>query len=117
MSDPVRLAKRVAAIARCPRIEAEQSIKGGWVSSTASWSKTRRIRSRAERSSSIPTRDWKPSNRRPCCCKPAGYDAISGRNSAAALVRADTRWADDPSGARIRRPGSRHPKDRPSPSR
>jgi len=32
MSDPVRLAKRVAGIARCPRIEAEQCIKGGRVS-------------------------------------------------------------------------------------
>ena len=33
--------------------------------------------------------------------KPAGYDAITGRNPAAALVRADTRWADDPSGVRM----------------
>jgi 23S rRNA pseudouridine2604 synthase len=32
MPDHVRLAKRVADLARCSRIEAEQYIKGGWVS-------------------------------------------------------------------------------------
>ena len=32
MSDPVRLAKHVSELARCSRIEAEQYIKGGWVS-------------------------------------------------------------------------------------
>lgn len=31
MSEPVRLAKRVADIARCSRSEAEQFIEGGWV--------------------------------------------------------------------------------------
>ena len=32
MSEPVRLAKRVADLARCSRAEAEQYIEGGWVS-------------------------------------------------------------------------------------
>src|SRR3546814_16569096 len=32
MSDPVRLSKRVADLAGCSRTEAEQYIKGGWVS-------------------------------------------------------------------------------------
>lgn len=32
MSEPVRLAKRVAELARCSRAEAEQYIEGGWVS-------------------------------------------------------------------------------------
>ena len=31
MSDSVRLAKRVAELARCSRSEAEQYIEGGWV--------------------------------------------------------------------------------------
>ena len=31
MSEPVRLAKRVAELARCSRIAAEQYIKCGWV--------------------------------------------------------------------------------------
>ena len=31
MSEPIRLAKRVAEIARCSRAEAEQYIEGGWV--------------------------------------------------------------------------------------
>lgn len=31
MTEPVRLAKRVAALARCSRREAEQYIEGGWV--------------------------------------------------------------------------------------
>ncbi len=33
--------------------------------------------------------------------KPAGHDAISGRMPAAALVRPETRWAEDPSGVRM----------------
>src|SRR5690606_31362528 len=32
--------------------------------------------------------------------KPSGYDAISGRRMAAALVTPDSHWADDPSGLR-----------------
>lgn len=31
MSEPVRLAKRVAELARCSRVEAEQYVEGGWV--------------------------------------------------------------------------------------
>ena len=31
MSEPVRLAKRVVALTRCSRREAEQYIEGGWV--------------------------------------------------------------------------------------
>jgi 23S rRNA pseudouridine2604 synthase len=31
VTDPVRLAKCVADLARCSRLEAEQYIKGGWV--------------------------------------------------------------------------------------
>lgn len=31
MSEPIRLAKRVAELARCSRVEAEQYIEGGWV--------------------------------------------------------------------------------------
>ena len=33
--------------------------------------------------------------------KPVGYDTISGRKPAAALVQPDTRWAEDPSGVRL----------------
>ena len=33
--------------------------------------------------------------------KPVGYDTISGRKAAAALVQPDTRWAEDPSGVRM----------------
>lgn len=31
MTDPIRLAKRVAALAQCSRREAEMYIEGGWV--------------------------------------------------------------------------------------
>ena len=31
MSEPVRLAKRVAELVRCSRVEAEQYVEGGWV--------------------------------------------------------------------------------------
>jgi 23S rRNA pseudouridine2604 synthase len=102
MSDPVRLANRVAELARCSRLEAERYIKGGWVS----------VDGRVVEDPAHPVSDEAVSIDpaaqleaiEPATVllhKPAGYDTISGPRAAAALVQPDTRWADDPSGVRL----------------
>lgn len=102
MSDPVRLAKRVADLARCSRIEAEQYIKGGWVSVDG------RVVEDPAHPVSTGTVALDPAAQleavEPATVllhKPVGYDAISGRKVAAGLVQPETRWTDDPSGVRL----------------
>ena len=106
MSDPVhhpvRLAKRVADLARCSRIEAEQYIKGGWVTVDG------RVVEDPAHPVSTETVELDPAAHleaiEPATVvlhKPVGYDTISGRKAAAALVQPETRWADDPSGVRL----------------
>ena len=102
MSDPVRLAKRVAELARCPRIEAEQYIKGGWVSVDG------RVVEDPARPVSTESVSIDPAARletvEPATVllhKPAGYDTISGGKAAASLVQPETRWAEDRSGVRL----------------
>ncbi len=102
MPDPVRLAKRVADIAHCPRIHAEQYIKGGWVSVDG------QVVEDPARLVSTEAVVLDPAARleavEPATIllhKPVGYDTISGRNAAAGLVHPDTRWAEDPSGMRL----------------
>ncbi|MDN5781082.1 MAG: rRNA pseudouridine synthase [Luteimonas sp.] len=102
MSDPVRLAKRVADLARCSRTEAEQYIKGGWVS----------VDGRVVEDPAHPVSNevvaLDPAAQldaiEPATIllhKPVGFDAISGRKAAAGLVQPGTRWPDDPSGVRL----------------
>jgi 23S rRNA pseudouridine2604 synthase len=102
MSDPVRLAKRVADLARCSRTEAEQYIKGGWV----------QVDGRVVEDPAHPVSNeavaLDPAAQlevvEPATVllhKPVGFDAISGRRAAAGLVQPGTRWADDPSGVRL----------------
>ena len=102
MSDPVRLAKRVTDLARCSRLEAEQYIKGGWVSVDG------RVVEDPAHPVSGETVELDPDAQldaiEPATVllhKPVGYDTISGRKPASALVQHDTRWADDPSGVRM----------------
>lgn len=102
MPDPVRLAKRVADLARCSRTEAEQYIKGGWVSVDG------RVVEDPAHPVSTETVALDPAAHleavEPATVllhKPVGYDAISGRKAAAGLVQPGTRWADDPSGVRL----------------
>ncbi|MGV8932244.1 MAG: rRNA pseudouridine synthase [Luteimonas sp.] len=102
MSDPVRLAKRVADLAQCSRTDAEQYVEGGWVSvdgqvveepqhmvSTESVTIDADARLEATEPATV------------LLHKPPGFDAISGRKPAAALVTPDNRWADDASGMRV----------------
>ena len=102
MPDPLRLAKRVADLARCSRIEAEQYIKGGWVSVDG-----RVVEDPAHPVTGevvIVDRAARLERVEPATIllhKPVGYDAITGRKAAAGLVQPATRWAEDPSGVRL----------------
>ena len=93
MSDPVhtpvRLAKQVSELARCSRIEAEQYIKGGWVSVDG------RVVEDPAHPISTETVALDPAalleTVEPATIllhKPVGYDTISGRKAAAGLVKA-----------------------------
>lgn len=102
MSDPVRLAKHVSDLAQCSRIEAEQYVKGGWVSVDG------RVVEDPAHPVSTETVTLDPAAQletvEPATIllhKPVGYDTISGRKVAAALVQPETRWAEDPSGVRL----------------
>jgi 23S rRNA pseudouridine2604 synthase len=102
MSEPVRLAKRVAELVRCSRIEAEQYIEGGWVSVDGQVVEAPQHLVTSEVVEIDP--DARLEATEPATVllhKPAGFDAISGRKPAAALVTPATRWADDPSGLRL----------------
>ena len=102
MSDPVRLAKQVSDLARCSRLEAEQYIKGGWVTVDG------RVVEDPAHPVSTETVTIDPSAQleavEPATIllhKPVGYDTISGRKAAAGLVQPETRWDEDPSGVRL----------------
>ena len=102
MSDAVRLAKRVADLMRCSRTEAEQYVEGGWVSVDG------QVVEEPQRMVTAETIEIDPEARleatEPATVllhKPAGFDAIEGRNPAASLVTPATRWADDASGLRV----------------
>lgn len=101
MPEPVRLAKRVADLARCSRAEAEQYIAGGWVSVDGRIVEAPQHMVSDERVEIDP--DARPEPPEPATIllhKPPGFDTISGHKPAAALVTPATRWADDPSGVR-----------------
>jgi 23S rRNA pseudouridine2604 synthase len=102
MTDPVRLAQRVAELLRCPRAEAEQYVRNGWVS----------VDGRVVETPQHPVTDEHvvidPDARleavEPATVllhKPAGFDTIEGPRPARTLVTPETRWADDPSGVRL----------------
>lgn len=102
MSDPIRLAKRVAELARCSRIEAEQYVEGGWVTVNGQVVEEpqRMVSDEAiEIDGNARLQATEPATI--LLHKPAGFDAISGSNPAAALVSPESRWADDPSGMRL----------------
>lgn len=102
MSEPVRLAKRVADLAHCSRIAAEQYIKGGWVRVDGRVAEIPHLLVTDEAVSIDP--DALLEAVEPATLllhKPAGFDTISGSNPAAALVAPETHWAEDPSGVRL----------------
>lgn len=102
MPDPVRLSRRVAELAACSRVEAEQYVKGGWVSVDGCVVEDPAYPVRTEAVVLDPAALAQAAEPATVLLhKPVGYDAISGRRAAAALVQPDTRWEDDPSGMRL----------------
>ena len=102
MSDAVRLAKRVADLVRCSRTEAEQYVEGGWVSVDGQVVEEPQYMVTAETIEIDPQARLEATEPATLLLhKPAGFDAIEGRNPAAALVTPATRWADDASGLRV----------------
>ncbi|MBS7456847.1 rRNA pseudouridine synthase [Coralloluteibacterium stylophorae] len=102
MSDPVRLAKRVAGLAQCSRAEAEQYIKNGWVTVAGTVVEDPAHRVTDEEVAVDPaatTQAIEPAT--VLLHKPVGVDAIVGANPATALVDPGTRWSEDPSGVRL----------------
>jgi len=106
MTEPVRLAKRVVALAQCSRREAEQYIEGGWVRVDGTVVEQPQFMVDTQTVELDPAARLAPTEAVTLVLhKPAGYDAGAGANPASALLTPDTRWPDDGSGVR---PLSRH---------
>ncbi len=102
MSDPVRLARRVIELTGCSRADAEQYIKGGWVSVDGAVVEDPAFRVITEAIEVDPAAQLAAAEPATILLhKPAGYDTISGPQPAAPLVQPDTRWPEDPSGVRM----------------
>ena len=102
MSDPVRLAKRVAELAGCSRADAERYVEGGWVSVNGVVVELPQHKVTDERVVIDPLARLEPEVPATILLhKPAGFDAISGEQPAADLVTPTTHWADDGSGIRV----------------
>ncbi|MCD9006932.1 rRNA pseudouridine synthase [Luteimonas sp. XNQY3] len=102
MPAPVRLAKRVAELARCSRSEAEQYIEGGWVSVDG------RVVDMPQHMVTTEAVELDAAARlavaEPATIlfhKPAGLDAFATSDAALAYVDANTRWSEDPTEVRL----------------
>ena len=101
MTETVRLAKRVVALAQCSRREAEQYIEGGWVRVDGQVVEEPQFMVDTHTVELDPNAQLIATEAATLVLhKPVGYDAGSGPNPASALVMPDTRWADDASGVR-----------------
>lgn len=102
MTEPVRLAHRVAELMRCSRADAEQLIRNGWVSVDGEVVEAPQHRVTDARVVIDPAARIEPVEPATVLLhKPSGVDAIEGPNPASALVTPATRWVDDPSGVRL----------------
>ncbi|GGK03525.1 rRNA pseudouridine synthase [Luteimonas terricola] len=102
MSDPVRLARRVIELTQCSRTDAEQYIKGGWVSVDGQVVEDPAHKVGTETVVVDPAARLTVAEPATILLhKPAGHDTISGPNPAAALVQSDSRWSEDASGVRL----------------
>jgi 23S rRNA pseudouridine2604 synthase len=103
MTDPIRLAKRVAELRGCSRREAEQLITGGWVKVDGIVVEEPQFRVTDQRIEIDPQAD--PSQAEPVTLllhKPSGYhtsDAPADK-AASRLLGAATLWGEDASGIR-----------------
>lgn len=101
MTEPVRLAKRVVALAGCSRREAEQFVEGGWVRVDGVVMEEPQFMVDTQTVAIDPAARLAPLEAVTLVLhKPAGFDAGPGSKPASALVTPDTRAADDGSGVR-----------------
>ena len=101
MTESLRLAKRVVALAQCSRREAEQYIEGGWVRVDGIVVEEPQFMVDTQTVEIDPAARLAPLEAVTLVLhKPAGYDAGDGPNPARALVTPATRWAGDASGVR-----------------
>lgn len=102
MTEPVRLAQRVAMLLQCSRAEAEQYVRNGWVSVEGRVVEQPQHRVADERVEVDPAARLEAIEPATILLhKPVGVDAIEGPDPAVARVTPGTRWVDDPSGVRV----------------
>jgi 23S rRNA pseudouridine2604 synthase len=101
MTEPVRLAKRVAELRGCSRREAEQLITGGWVRVDGIVVEEPQFRVGGQGIEIDPKAD--PGQAEPVTLllhKPPRYDTLDGDQPALQLLKVDTLWGEDDSGIR-----------------
>jgi 23S rRNA pseudouridine2604 synthase len=101
MSDPVRLAKRLAEQLACSRQDAEQYILGGWVLVDGEVVEEPQFKvadQRVELAAGAELAMPQPATI--LLHKPALFDSTDGGNPATRLLSASTHWAEDASGVR-----------------
>ena len=114
MTDPIRLAKRVAEIAQCSRADAERYVEDGWVTVDGVVVDRPQHKVSDEQVAIDPAaRLEAPLPATLLLHKPPGHDAISGAQPALALATQANHWSEDGSGVR---PLRRHPVDQQTPS-
>ena len=101
MTAPTRLAKRVVALTRCSRREAEQYIEGGWVRVDGVVIEQPQFMVDRQNVEIDPAATLAPLEAITLVLhKPVGHDAGDGLDPASALVTSATHTPDDPSGVR-----------------
>jgi 23S rRNA pseudouridine2604 synthase len=103
MTEPIRLAKRVAELRACSRREAEQYITGGWVQVDGVVVEEPQFRVTDQRVEIDPHADLAQTEPVTLLLhKPAGYQALAGDDAppASQLLDAATLWSEDASGIR-----------------
>ena len=101
MTDPIRLAKRVAEIAHCSRADAERYVEDGWVTVDGVVVDRPQHKVSDEQVAIDPAaRLEAPLPATLLLHKPPGYDAISGAQPALELATQANHWSEDGSGVR-----------------
>ena len=102
MTEPVRLAKRLAEMLTCSRREAEQYIEGGWVRVDGQVVEEPQFRVQSQTIALDPNARLTPIEPVTILLnKPPGYQAGEGTHSALSLLNTTTRAANDDSGIHL----------------